>query len=398
MANSSPQSNTAGSGDQPGSGVSAYRRDDDRRRDEARTTALQSQVDELRMALRELASRQTRDQEHLKHQEGSVAQTKLAIEQIRNEAQQSAQARAIDENRTRQLIQDLEAHIDDGIRPIRSLQAHVTELLEASRRKVDDTSQNQQKFDELVTMIEHLSALGDRTSAVTHGLRDGIESLRAEIDGFRRDIIRAEDAIKIVDQEGRRRTASVQEIAESYSVRIDELRADLAHIYDSLEDTRRGLVHVDPTLDELRAGELSLREDVARLISQVTERHDQLVDMHDDARQETDGRFEQLRQTFEERIERLNERMEEASELHRDISYRVSDLNTYLDELRQADASLHRDIWYLHEQRVRIRLEQVQEELDTATAQRRDAEAEAQTGTNARFRRRRQSSEAAEHG
>jgi chromosome segregation ATPase len=245
-------------------------------------------------------------------------------------------------------------------------------------------------------MIEHLSALGDRTSAVTHGLRDSIEGVRGEIDGFRRDIIRAEDAIKIADQEGRRRTASVQEIAESYAARIDELRADLAHIYDSLENTRRGLVHVDPTLDELRAGELSLRQDLARLVAQVTERHDLLVDMHDDARQETDARFEQLRQTFEERIERLNERLDEASELHRDISYRVSDLNTHLDELRQADASLHRDIWYLHEQRVRIRLEQVQEELDTATAQRRDAETEAQTGTNARFRRRRQSSETAE--
>lgn len=394
MANSSSQPNTSsGPGGQPGPGVTPYRQEDDRRRDEARTTALQSQVDELRMALRELASRQTRDQEQLKHQEGTVAQAKLAIEQIRKEAQQNAQARALDENRTRQQIQDLEAHIDDGIRPIRSLQAHVTELLDASRRKVDDTSQNQQKFDELVTMIEHLSALGDRTSAVTHGLRDGIESVRSEIDGFRRDIIRAEDAIKIVDQEGRRRTARVHEVAESYSVRIDELRADLAHIYDSLEDTRRGLVHVDPTLDELRAGELALQQELARLVNQITEHQDQVIDMYDDARQETDARFEQLRQTFEERVDRLNERLEEAAELHRDISYRVSDLNTHLDELRQADASLHRDIWYLHEQRVRIRLEQVQEELDTATAQRREADAEAQAGTNARFRRRRQASE-----
>lgn len=400
MANSSPHQGapeptvTGRPAGQPGGNVSGYRQEDDRRRDEARTAALQSHVDELRMALRELASRQVRDQEQLKLQEGLVAQTRLAVEQLRKESQQSAQARAIDENRTRQLIQDLETHIDDGIRPIRSLQAHVTELLEGSRRKGDDSSQNQQKFDELVTMIEHLSALGDRTSAMTHNLRDGIESVRAEIDGFRRDIIRAEDAIKITDQEGRRRTANVQEIAESYGARIDELRADLAHIYDSLEDTRRGLVHVDPTLDELRAGELALRQDLARIVTQVSERQDQLVDMHDDARQETDARFEQLRQTVEDRFDRINERLEEASELHRDIAYRVSDLNTHLDDLRQADASLHRDLWYLHEQRVRIRLEQVQEELDSATAQRRDAESQVQSGTSARFRRRRQESEA----
>ena len=378
-------------------GVAAVRQDDDRRRDEARIATLQSQVDELRLALRELASRQTRQEEQAKHQEGLVAQTRLSVDQTRQEAQQSAKARALDENRTRQMLGDLESRLDDGIRPIRSLQAHVTELLETSRKKVDDTSQNQQRFDELVTMIEHLSALGDRSSAITHGLRDGIDTVRSEVDGFRRDIIRAEDAIKIVDQEARRRTSDVLEIAESYSSRIDELRADLAHIYDTLEDTRRGLVHIDPTLDELRAGEINVRQELARIQTQLTERHDILIDMHDDARQENDSRFEQIRLTFEERLERLNERLEEAGELHREIAYKMSDLNAHIEELRQVDASLHRDVWYLHEQRVRVRLEQIQEELDIATAQRRDAESNAQVGLGDRYRRRRQSVASGEH-
>src|SRR5690606_20420534 len=112
-----------------------YRREDERRREEARTAALQSQVDELRQLLRELASRQQRQEELFKHQQSLVAQTALAIEQVQKEAEQSSQARALDENRTRQKIEDLETRIDDGIRPIRSLQAHVTEILEESRKK-----------------------------------------------------------------------------------------------------------------------------------------------------------------------------------------------------------------------------------------------------------------------
>ena len=382
------------SGTGPVAAVAAVRQGDDRRRDDARAATLQGQVDELRMALRELASRQTRQEELTKHQEALIAQTRLSVEQTRQEAQQSAKARALDENRTRQLVDELDTRIDDGIRPIRSLQAHVTELLDTSRKKVDDTSQNQQRYDELVTMIEHLSALGDRTSAISHGLRDGIDAVRSDVDGFRRDIIRAEDAIKIVDQEARRRTTSVHEVAEGYSARIDELRADLAHIYDRLEDTRRGLVHIDPTLDELREGELTTRQDLARLQTQLAERHDLLIDMHDDARQENDARFEQLRLTFDERLERLNERLEEAGELHRELTYKMSDLNAHIEELRQVDASVHRDLWYLHEQRVRVRLEQIQEELDIATTQRRDAETTAQVGLGDRFRRRRQSATA----
>lgn len=383
-----PADRTDGRG--PANSVAAYRQEDDRRRDDARIAALQNQVDELRTLNRELASRQTRDEEIIKQNETMSAQLRLAVEQLRQEGQQTAQARALDENRTRQLMQELEVRIDDGVRPIRSLQAHVSELLEASRRKVDDSGQTEQRLDEIVTIIEHLSALGDRTNAVSHGLRDNIDGVKAEVEGFRRDIIRAEDAIKIVDQEARRRTTDVQDIAESYSARLDELRADLGHIYDSFEDQRRGLVHVDPTLDELRAGELSLRQDLGRLQTQMTERHDLLIDMHDDARQENDARFEQLKQSFEERLDRLNERLEESGEQFRELTYKLSDLNAAIEELRQVDAAVHRDLWYLHEQRVRVRLDQIQEELDVATAQRRDAESEAQVGLGNRYRRRRQ--------
>jgi len=392
-----PEQRTRPTGSGPGAAVAAYRQDDERRRDDARIAVLQHQVDELRAANRELASRQSRDEEIIKQNETLSAQLRLAIEQLRQESQQSAQARALDENRTRQLLQELEIRVDDGVRPIRSLQAHVSELLEASRRKVDDTGQTEQRLDEMVTVIEHLSALGDRTNAISHGLRDTIDGVRSEVEGFRRDIIRAEDAIKIVDQEARRRTTDVQGIAESYSARLDELRADLGHLYDSFEDQRRGLVHVDPTLDELRTGELALRQDLVRIQAQVTERHDLLIDMHDDARQENDARFEQLRQTFEERLDRLNERLEEANAQYRETTYKLADLNAALEELRQVDASLHRDLWYLHEQRVRVRLEQIQEELDVATTQRRDAEAEAQVGLGNRYRRRRQASDNTEH-
>ena len=369
-------------------GENSYRREDERRREEARTATLQSQVDELRQLLRELSSRQQRADEQTKHHQSLVAQNALAIEQVKKEIEQNQQARSLDENRTRQKIDDLESRIDDGIRPIRSLQAHVTEILEESRKKVDDTAQNEQRFDELTSMIEHLSALGDRTSALTHGLRDGIDGVRSEMDGLRRDIIRTEDSVKIVDQEARRRTAEVQDVADGYNSRIDELRSDLGHLYDSLENTRRGLVHVDPTLEELRTSEESLRQEFTRFQSVSEERHDMLIDMHDDARQETDARFEQIRQNMEERVDRLNERLEEASELHRDLSYRMGNLNSELEELRQMDSALHRDIWYLHEQRVRVRLEQVQEELDSATTQRRDAEADFQSGANPRARRR----------
>lgn len=361
---------------QPPLSPNAYRQEDDRRRDDARASTLQNQIDELRQGLRELASRQVRGEDQLKLYEGSAAQNRLALDQIRQEAQQSAQARALDENRTRQQVAELDTRLEDVTRPIRSLQAHVMELLEVARKKTDDTGQYRQRDDELQAQIEHLAAHNDRTAVMVHQLRDAIDAITGQADQVRRDIIRTEDAIKIVDQEARRRTTEVGQASENVGARIDELRSDVSHVFDLIDDTRRSLVHIDPTLEELRGVDVGLRQDVVRFQSQAIERHELLIERAEDVRQETDARFDDIRQAIEQRYERLTERMEDVGEAQRDLNFRITALSGQLDEIRLVDAALRRDLWLLNEQRVRLRVEQAQQELDAVTSQRRDAEAD----------------------
>jgi chromosome segregation ATPase len=356
-------------------GMPPFRQDDERRRDEARLSTLQSQLDELRQALRELASRQVRVEETIKQYEGGSAQNRLGLEQLRQETQQSAQARALDENRTRQQIGDLEQRIDDATRPIRSLTAHVNELLEASRKKVDDSGQHLRRYDELRGMIEHVQALGDRNAVMTHQLRDSIDNVRSESEQIRRDMLRNEDAIKIVDQEARRRVAEVVQAGADVSSRIDELRSDVAHTFDLIEEVRRSITHVDPTLEELRQIDIALRQDIVRFQQQAIERHETLVERQEDTRQAVDAQFDELRTAIEQRYERLGERIEAVAEQYRELGYRLSTFVLQLDELKQVDGTLRRDLWALHEQRVRLRLEQIQQELELVTGSRRIAEA-----------------------
>ncbi|MCC7022970.1 MAG: hypothetical protein IT338_09090 [Thermomicrobiales bacterium] len=358
----------------------ALRQDDERRRDEARFAALQNQVDELRQAMREVLSRQGREEELLKHYESATAQNRIAIEQLRQESQQSAQARALDENRTRQQVIDLDARLEDVTRPLRSLQAHVMELVEAARVKADDTSQYRQRDDELQAQIEHLSAHVDRTGVLIHQVRDSIDATREETDGLRRDIVRAEDSIKIVDQEARRRVAEVSQSGETITARIDELRSDLGHLFDLIDDTRRSIVHIDPSLEELRAADATVRQEIARIQAQGVERHELVMERVEDMRGDVDARFADVRVALEQRHERLAERIEDLNEAHRELGFRISHLSGQLDELRLVDAAVRRDLWLLNEQRVRLRLDQAQQELDLITAQRRDADGETGAG------------------
>jgi chromosome segregation ATPase len=353
---------------------SALRQDDERRRDEARIAAMQNQIDELRQAMRDVLARQAREEELLKHYESANAQNRMAIDQLRQENQQSAQARALDENRTRQQVTDLDARLEDVARPVRSLQAHVMELLEAARMKADDTSQYRQRDDELQIQIEHLSAHVDRTGVLIHQVRDSIDAAREETDELRRDIVRAEDSIKIVDQDARRRVAEVAQAGETLTARIDELRSDLGHLFDLIDDTRRAIVHVDPSLEELRDADAAVRQELGRIHGQGVERHELLMERVEDMRGDVDARFADVRQALEQRHERLAERIDDLNEAHRELGFRISQLSGQLDELRLIDSAVRRDLWLLNEQRVRLRLDQAQQELDLITAQRRDNE------------------------
>jgi chromosome segregation ATPase len=304
----------------------------------------------------------------------------MAIDQLRQETQQSAQARALDENRTRQQIVDLDARIEDVGRPIRSLQAHVVELVDSERLKADDTAQYRQRDDELQTQIEHLSAHVDRTGVLIHQVRDSVEAVREETDVLRRDIVRAEDSIKIVDQEARRRVAAIVQEGETVTSRIDELRSDLGHLFDLIDDTRRSIVHVDPSLEELREVDATIRQEFGRAQGQNVERHELVLERVEDMRGDIDARFVDVRQALEQRHERLSERIEDLNEVHRELGFRITQLSGQLDELRLVDSALRRDLWLINEQQVRLRLDQAQKELDLITAQRKDSEAESGAG------------------
>jgi chromosome segregation ATPase len=170
--------------------------------------------------------------------------------------------------------------------------------------------------------------------------------------------------------------AEAAQAGQDVGARLDELRSDLGHLFDLIDDTRRSVAHVDPALDELRGVDVGLRQDTARFQAQAIERHELLLERAEDMRQETDARFDEVRQAAEHRYERLAERIEDLGEAQRELGFRITALGGQLDELRLVDAGLRRDLWLLNEQRVRLRLEQAQQELEAVAAQRRDAESE----------------------
>jgi chromosome segregation ATPase len=350
-------------------------RDDERRkRDEAKIQTLQAQIDELRNMAREAASRQLRLEDQLKTSEANVAQYRIILEQHRHEVSQSAQARQLEEARVRQQMSDLSTRIDDSTRPIRSIQAHVAELLETVRRQRDDVSHDTKRFDDLRSLIDHLSAHSERQVAVSQALRDSIENVRVEVERQQRDLLRIDDATKIVDQDGRRRLTEVVQQIENLSARMTEEFGGVSALSARVDDVEQSLSNVWPNFDAQRDAQQRLDGEIERYHGQSVERDDLIAERIEEIRQQAEAQLNNLDAATTQRFERLTSRTDQLDEVDRDLAYRISMIEMNLEELTRVDQRLRREMWYLNEQRARLRLEQSQQELEQVIDARRQAE------------------------
>lgn len=350
-------------------------RDDERRkRDEAKIQTLQAQIDELRNMAREAASRQLRLEDQVKTSEANVAQYRMVLEQHRHEVSQSAQARQLEESRVRQQMSDLSTRIDDSTRPIRTIQAHVAELLETARRQRDDVSHDTKRYDDLRSLIDHLGAHSERQVAVSQALRDSIENVRVEVERQQRDLLRIDDATKIVDQDGRRRlTEAVQQI-ENLNARMTEELSGVKALSARVDEVEQSLNSVWPIFDANRESQQRLESDIERYHTQSVERDDLVAERVEEVRQQAEAQLNNLDAATSQRFERLTTRTEQLDEVDRDLAYRLSLIEMQIEELARIDQRLRREMWYLNEQRARLRVEQSQQELEQVIDARRQAE------------------------
>ena len=352
------------------------RDEDRRRRDEAKIIALQQQIDELRSIVRETTARQGRNEEQFRNYEVAFAQVRAGADQHRHEVSQAMQARQLEDARVRQQLTELDGRIDEAGKPIRSIQAHITEILETLRRGKDDSDTDDRRFDELRTMIDHIGALAERNQSVIGVTRESIDTLRTDVEETRRELQIAEDSIKIVEQDGRRRFAEVDQDTKNLGVRLDDVKPMFDSLEAQIDQVRSSIVHIDPALEDLAGIDTQLQEEILRFVAQATERDDLLAERVDEIRRQFDVQVRDLRQLTEQRYERAGQRVDSLVDVDRELGYRLNVLELRIEEVRELHTKLRRELWHLHELRSRMRLEQAQAELDTVGDSRRAFEQE----------------------
>lgn len=343
------------------------RDDERRRRDEARLKAVQDQVEELRLALREQNARQVRTEEVQKTFVESLEQLGARLDAQRAEALGANDARQLEAGRLRQAVEDLTERIEAGVRPLPGLQAQVTEVANQTRARFQELTQDHHRFDELQAQIDRLPPQLDRNAQLVYGFRDELNGLRGEIETVQATSLRVNDAIQVVEQDVRRRVGSFGTTIDEVNARIDALRDELPPLDVQIDRVRHELHQALPRFDQLEDTGRALREEVERIASADYERHGQAL-----------ARQDELRVAIEERIkgvERLNDtrfastmgRFTELEAADRHLAHRLTLLAVRLEELREETEVLRGEMRQLEELRLRVRLEQARQEAATVS-------------------------------
>ena len=352
----------------------SLRDDERRRRDEVRVATVQSQLDEMRSAFREILQRQRRSEEQFKNYEAGLTELRVMVEQHTHEDSQRTQARQLEDTRIREQISELDARFDEMNRPIRALQSHVAEALEAIRRSRDENLDDVRRFEELKALIEGVASMAERNSEGVRSLRDSIEDLRSVHAQTDRDVVQLDDAIRIVEQDSRRRDTELDQRDDTLKTRI----ADIAPIFDQhqaqIDELRDRTKHIDPALEQLSRIDEQIREEILRIADQGRERDEIQGERIDEVRVQLDTSYRDVRQTIAEIQDRTNDRIDGQSDRIRDLGFTQAKFDMRLDEVEDTTVRVRREVWHLHEMRTRSRLDQIQEELEEVVQSRREAD------------------------
>ncbi len=336
--------------------------DEQRRRDEGMLNSLRVQVEELRLLLKESASRQTTVEEGQRRLEETVGGYAERIESARAEARGLNEARIIEATRLRGELEEIDQRYSAAVGPIPHLQAQLAEMGTQTRSRLSELEKDRHRIGELQVQIDRLPPQVERGVEVAREARDQIGGLRAEIDAFRKDWQKIRDSIGIVEQDVRRRVGDMATRVQETNERIDHLKEELPPLGAQIDRVRRELHEALPKFDQLSKTSFDLQESVDRVASLDFDRHSQAI-----------KRTDEVRETLEERIrivERLNDtrfgstmaRFDELEDADRAIGHRITLLAVRLDELRDQDAAIRMEMRRLEEMRIRVRLEQAQAE------------------------------------
>ncbi len=235
-----------------------------RAHEQSQMVYLQSQIDELRRQLRDQTNKYNWAMEQVRKTEASVAQVQGLVERHSNEVAQTLEISRRDIVGLRKEIAAALIKIDEGIKPMRDMQAQIHQVAEARKQdrdqfyslfgRIDDAEQKLEEYQSQIKaaderhrqLVGQLDRLREADTAIAQESRKVAEDLQIEKQSLRRQIVEAQQyAVDfrsyIEDHEARiERLDEIKTRIELFAEQLPgEIEAVAEKLPDMVADTKR---------------------------------------------------------------------------------------------------------------------------------------------------------------
>jgi chromosome segregation ATPase len=304
-----------------------YDEERSRANEQSQLVHLQGQIDELRRAIKDQNNKYNWSIEQSRKTEAAVAQIQSIFERHQEETLRTVERSRHDIIELRKEVSGALVKIDEGIKPLREMQAQIQQLAEARK----------QDRDQIFPWFSRIEELEGKNPELLNQIREGEERHRQL--AMQLDRLRDADAVAV--QEARRVGEELQVEKQSLRRQIVETQQLISEVHDIFKDHDARILRVDNMHEHLNLVTEALPgqiEEVRERLGETATEIKRVEVAYTDWFMMNQERIEDLRQQVNEQI----------NELHDTDQQHLSQLTAWLERVdswvRELEQRLERSI------------------------------------------------------
>lgn len=349
-----------------------------RAHDQSQIVYLQGQLDELRRLIKDQTNKYNWAVEQVRKTEAAVGQIQGLFDKHTEEVRQLVEISRRDIVSLRKEISGALVKVEDGLRPLREMQAQIHQLAEARKQDREVVAPIFGRIDEVEQKYIAVIAQVRETDERHRQLTTQLERLR-EADGVvAQEARRVGEELQIEKQSLRRQAIEAQQLVTDFRSLIDDHEARIVR----LDQIRQ---HID-ALAEVLPGQITaisdrlpdIITDIKRVERVASERFLMNQDRLEELRHQADERLSSLQDTDEQHLRQLTTWLERIDGWVRELEQRITRNAARLEVAQQTHAA---HITELEQRELRV-LESLTEAFRVQSAQTKQEQVETREHEN----------------
>ncbi|MFM2032859.1 MAG: hypothetical protein RLZZ297_1624 [Chloroflexota bacterium] len=307
-------------------------------------THLQNQIDELRRLLRDQTQKYQLAVEHIRKTEGEVAELTNQFARNAQELNQTVEGFRREITTLRKEFASTLVKIDEGVRPIRDMQAQIQELAEARKTDRVTVASLINRLNETEQKIGALFALVRESDERYRSVLSRMDTFQTAEDTRRVELRKILEEVQIEKQQLRRQSAENQQLVADSKLLISEQQSRLLRVDDFRSQIDKVVNEIPEQLVVISNRIAELMQETKQIERTSTDRFLSNQQRIEEIRLQQDEKITSLQEMEDRQLRQITTWIERVDSYVRDLEQRITRTSNRLENMQHDHATHFADI------------------------------------------------------